>query len=265
MAIDIVAQAEYIIREVKAQFKKPAVLWSTGKDSTVCLHLIKSALREIPWPAVFIDTGRQPDIMFEFGEMMAHKWDFDFVRISNKKAKDTPETSTFDCCNQRKTKALRDFITKDKYDAVITSIRWDEEAIRAKERFMSPRDKDFKWAYSRPGGPEGVESLQDAELGGFYFSDFGKVNHVRVHPLLNWAEAEIWEYTEKNDIPVNPLYYDGYRSLGCSPCSVPTMTPSVNVKGIISKIKGRKFGEERDGRAQDKENVMEKLRSIGYL
>lgn len=262
---DKISDTEFILREVKARFKNPCQLWSTGKDSTTDLHIAKQLFGELPWPVVFLETGHHPKEMIDFRDKIAGEWGLNLINYKNPDARAVPEKSRLDCCHERKTLTLKRCIEEHGFDAVIVSIRWDEEAIRSKERVMSPRDERFRWLFSEPGGPEGIKSLQDTEIHGIYATDFYLgVHHVRVHPLLNWFEYEVWEYVVDNNLPVNPLYFKGYRSLGCEPCTVPVMTPSKSVREIANKVKESKTSE-RDGRSQDKEMIMERLRALGYM
>lgn len=261
---DKISDTEFILRETRARFKNPCQLWSTGKDSTADLHIAKQLFGELPWPAVFLETGYHPKEMIDFRDRIAEEWGFDLIRYKNPDARSTPEKSRLDCCHKRKTLALRRCIEEYGFDAVIVSIRWDEEAIRSKERVMSPRDERFRWLFAEKGGPEGVKSLQDTEIHGIYMTEFEGCHHVRVHPLLNWFEHEVWEYVVDHKLPVNPLYFRGYRSLGCEPCTVTVMTPSKSVREIAEKVKKSKTGE-RSGRSQDKEMAMERLRAWGYM
>jgi len=166
-------------------------------------------------------------------------------------------------------------LRKNNVDAAIVSIRRDEHAIRGYERYMSPRDREFKWkiAEEQKGGDSGMKALQDTELGGWglFESDFGEeCDHVRVHPILHWDEADVWEYMKEKKLPVNPLYFakggKRYRSLGCRPCTLPVESDASTIDEITEELKKTKI-KERSGRAQDKESshAMEKLRSLGYM
>jgi len=146
------------------------------------------------------------------------------------------------------------------FDALIVSIRRDEHGIRAKERYVSPRDKAFKWNYKN----------QPAEVWGNYLSTMDKDEHFRVHPLLDFNEIDIWNYTMQEKIPINPLYISRngyrYRSLGCTQCTVALKSNAKTIPEIIDELEVTKI-EERSGRSQDKEKayVMEKLRALGYM
>lgn len=254
----LVEESIFIIREAKAKFKKICVLWSTGKDSTTILHLIKeSFFGEIPFPVVHIDTGFHFRELLKFRDKIAKKWGFNLVVIKNEQAKATPNTSRFNCCTQRKTLALKKYIEENKIDAVLVSIRCDEHGIRGKERVFSPRTSDFKWLYLE----------QPTEIWNLYQTEYPEASHVRVHPIIRWSLIDVWKYVKKNNLPVNPLYFKGYTSLGCKPCTVPTLLPPPKtIDEIIQRLKKRET-EERAGRAQDKEQayIMQRLRALGYM
>ena len=243
----------YIVREVKALFKNPAILWSTGKDSTAMLGIIKDALGEIPFDVVFIETGFDFPEIIEFRDRVVKEMGLRLVIAKNEKANVTYKESREMCCTQRKTWALRDIIALNKYDAVFVGIRRDEQEIRNKERYISPRDKDFRWDFNN----------QPLELVGWHiiFSDYEGADHVRVHPMLHWTQLDVWEYIKERNLPVNPLYFKGYTSIGCYPCSFATQKTVKSVDEIIERVKtGVK---ERQGRLQD--SMMEKLRYLGYM
>ena len=150
------------------------------------------------------------------------------------------------------------------YTGVIVGVRADEEGSRSKERYFSPRDKESNWEVGD----------QPPELWNQFKTDFAPGTHIRVHPLLDWTELDIWEYIEKEKIPVVPLYFDQgkgerYRSLGCYPCTFPVKSTARNVKEIIEELKTGKFRNiaERSGRAQDREDRggLETLRREGYM
>ena len=206
-------KTEFILREVKARFKNAAVLWSTGKDSTACLHMIKNLFGSIPFPVIHIDTGFKFPEIYEFRDSLAKEWDMNLV-IANDDAKVTPDDNHYECCMNRKTMALKHLLDGERYDALVLSIRWDEHPIRGMERFFSPRTREWHWRLVREKTPEeqsegdsSVVSLQDTELAGWrmFATDFGEdCSHVRVHPILHWTEQEIWHYIKENRLPYNP-------------------------------------------------------------
>ncbi|MFH0832891.1 MAG: sulfate adenylyltransferase subunit CysD [Candidatus Aenigmatarchaeota archaeon] len=272
----------FILREVKSRFKKPAVLWSTGKDSTTMLWLIKRAFfGEIPFPVIHIDTGYKPPEIYQFRDKLAKEWGFNLLVAKNdaeiEKGTSPFTTSKFDCCTRLKTMALKQLIEKERFDAIIVSIRRDEHGIRSYERYMSPRDKEFRWKIFQKEaartGDSGFKSLQDTELSGWmlFETDFGpECNHVRVHPILHWCEIDVWRYIRQEKMPINPLYYsrngERYRSLGCKPCTNPIKSDASSIDEIITELETTSE-EERAGRAQDKEDeyTMQKLRALGYM
>jgi len=279
----LIEKSIFVIRETKARFKKPAVMWSTGKDSTACLHLIKEAcFGEVPFPVIHIDTGYKFPEIYKFRDWLAKKWNLNLVIARNeealKKGMGPKKYPRMQCCYQLKTMALKQLMQREKYDALIVSIRWDEHPIRGMERYFSPRDSKWHWKVVRPKTKEEMKegdspyvSLQDTELAGWgiFATDFGpECSHVRVHPILHWSEIEIWRYIKKRKIPFNPLYISKngyrYRSLGCMPCTDPIKSNAKTIDEIIEELKVTTM-KERVGRAQDKEKLMERLRYLGYF
>jgi len=263
---DLENKSIYIIREANSQFKNIAVLWSMGKDSTTLLWLIKKAfLSRIPFCVVHIDTGFKFPQMYRFRDKLAKKWRIDLVMARNEKAikegTSPDKDGRFSCCMKLKTEALRQCIEKYKFDALMLAIRRDEHSIRAKERYFSPRDNKFKWDYKN----------QPSELWNLYKTiSKEEIHHYRVHPLLHWKELDIWNYIKRERIPVNPLYFAKgnrrFRSLGCMPCTVPIESKANSVDKIIKDLE-LGLSSERKGRIQDKEKeyMMQKLRSLGYM
>ena len=248
----------FILREAKTKFNKVAALWSMGKDSTTMLALARKAfLGKVPFPVIHIDNGIDFPETYEFREALAKKWNLNLIVV---KSEIKPEMSGFACCGANKTTALKKLMEKEGFDALIVSIRRDEHGIRAKERYMSPRNKDFRWNYKD----------QPAEIWDDYASKMDVKGHIRVHPLLDWNEIDIWAYIKQNKIPMNPLYFSKnglrFRSLGCTHCTVALKSNAKNVDDIVKELETTET-EERSGRQQDKEKeyVMEKLRSLGYL
>jgi len=248
----------YIIREAVQKFKNVAALWSMGKDSTTMLALARKAfLGKVPFPVIHIDNGIDFPETYAFREFLTKKWHLNLIVA---KSEIKPEISGFSCCGANKTEALKKVLKEHKFDALIVSIRRDEHAVRAKERYMSYRDKNFKWNYKN----------QPAELWDDYSSKIDAGSHIRVHPLLDWNEIDVWRYIKREQIPVNPLYFshNGYRfrSLGCTHCTVPIKSNAKTVDDIIAELKETK-SEERSGREQDKEKeyVMQRLRALGYM
>jgi len=253
-----------IIREAKAQFRNMGVLWSTGKDSTATLWLCRRAFfGTIPFPVIHIDTSFKFPEIYEFRDRIAKEWNLDLVIAKNEEALEngtSPEKGKLDCCTKLKTEALKNLIEKEGFDALILAIRRDEHGIRAKERYFSPRDEDFRWKYID----------QPAELWDLYVKPSEDFSHMRVHPILHWTELDVWEYVRREKLPMNPLYLakNGmrYRSLGCMPCTVPIPSNASTIDEITEELRTTTT-PERAGRAQDKERayMMQKLRSLGYM
>ncbi|MFC1504391.1 sulfate adenylyltransferase subunit CysD [Spirochaetota bacterium] len=254
----------YIIREAYATIRKVALLWSMGKDSTVLLHLIRKAfIGTVPFPVVHIDTGYKFKEIYKFRDRYAKKWKLDMIIAKNTEAQKeniSPDKGTLECCTALKTDALKMCIAEYSFKALYLAIRRDEHGIRAKERFFSPRDKDFTWDYMH----------QPPELWDQYKTKTNTNEHLRVHPLLSWTESDVWEYMKKENIPAISLYFSKngkrYRSIGCERCCEAVASDADTVDKIITELKESKISE-RSGRSQDKESAhtMEKLRSLGYM
>ncbi|MBN1376953.1 sulfate adenylyltransferase subunit 2 [Candidatus Woesearchaeota archaeon] len=254
----------YIIREAYKKFNKIAMLWSIGKDSTTMLWLAKKAFfGKVPFPVVYIDTGKHFQEMYDFRDECVKKWNLNLIVSDNIKEAEKQGIGPKDklkCCTIRKTEALKKTIDKYKFEALLLGIRRDEHGIRAKERTFSPRNKDFRWDYKN----------QAPELWNQYKSQKESEQHLRVHPLLEWTEIDVWKYILRENLPVNKLYFTKngkrYRSLGCKPCTQPVKSNAKNVQEIIKEVKESRIAE-RSGRAQDKEEAqaMQKLRALGYM
>lgn len=261
---DLENRTIYIVREAYAEFKKPAVLWSMGKDSTTMLWLCRKAFfGEIPFSVVHIDTGYKFKEMYDFRDRITREWGLDLLVARNEEAIAeglNPKQGNLECCTRLKTEALRDFVEENGFDALILAIRRDEHGIRAKERYFSPRDENFKWDYKD----------QPLEMWDQFQGLVVEGSHMRVHPILHWRELDVWEYVKIEGIPINPMYLarngKRYRSLGCEPCTSPIESNASSIDEIVEELKMTKIAE-RSGRAQDKEKsfTMQKLRALGYM
>jgi len=261
---DLENKSLYILREALAEFKRPAVLWSTGKDSTATLWLCRKAFfGKLPFPVIHIDTTYKFKQMYTFRDNLAREWGLDLIVARNEEAIREgvgPESGKLECCTRLKTQALMKCLGENKFDALILAIRRDEHGIRAKERYFSPRDGDFKWNYKD----------QPLEMWDQYQSTTEDKTHTRVHPILHWRELDVWEYVKQEDLPSNPMYFakDGkrYRSLGCEPCTSTVDSNAGTIDEVVEELKVTKIAE-RSGRAQDKEQAftMQKLRALGYM
>lgn len=285
------SQSIYILREAYREFKQLGMLWSIGKDSTVLLWLARKAFfGHVPIPLVHIDTSYKIPEMIEYRDEFAKKWNLTMIVGQNKWALDNKQTfpdgaiDRLTCCRYLKSDALKHTlagdwprsrlnlitgqyepdINQEPYTGVIVGARADEEGSRSKERYFSPRDKQSDWDVGD----------QPPELWNQYKTDFAPGTHVRIHPLLDWTELNIWEYIQRENIPITKLYFNQgegkrYRSLGCYPCTTPVESESRTVDDIVAELRSGKFSKiaERAGRAQDKEDGggLETLRREGYM
>ena len=179
----------------------------------------KAFFGHVPFPCVHVDTSYKIPEMIAFRDRLAADWKLQLVVGENRAALDAGRTfpngvlDRVACCTALKRDPLAAVIAEKGYEAVIVGIRRDEEGTRAKERYFSPRNKDFEWDYRD----------QPPEFWGQFQTDFEPGTHLRVHPLLHWTELNVWEYIHRENIPLVSLYFarDGrrYRSLGCAPCT----------------------------------------------
>ncbi len=288
---ELEAKSIYILRESYREFKNLVMLWSIGKDSTVMLWLARKAFfGHVPIPLLHIDTHYKIPEMIEYRDRLALEWDLNMIygenamALKNKLTFPDGNVDRLTCCKYLKSEALKRTLSgewprhkmnhktgkyeidsnEEAYTGVIVGVRADEEGSRSKERYFSPRDKQSDWEVSD----------QPPELWNQYKTDFAKGTHLRVHPLLDWTELNIWEYVKRESIPMISLYFDQgsgtrNRSLGCFPCTTPVESSAKNVDDIIDELKTGKFSNiaERSGRAQDKDDggSLETLRRDGYM
>ena len=281
----------HILREAYAAFRQLCMLWSIGKDSTVLLWLTRKAFfGHVPFPLVHIDTSFKIPEMIQYRDRLVADWGLNLLYGQNADA--LAENRTFPggtvdritCCALLKTEALKrtlsgewprykfNHTTKqyerdsntEPFTGVIVGARADEEGSRSKERYFSPRTDRNVWELGD----------QPPEFWNQYKTDFAPGTHVRIHPLLDWTELNIWEYIERENIPVVDLYFDRgngrrYRSLGCAPCTNPVASNAASVSDIIVELRTGKFANiaERSGRAQDAADGggLETLRRDGYM
>ena len=261
---ELESQSIYIIREAYHHYKNLAILWSIGKDSTALLWLVKKAFfGEVPFPVIHIDTTYKFPEMYAFRDKWAKEWNLNLIVARNEeeiKNGMNPDKGRLACCTALKTNALKMALDQYGLDAILLGIRRDEHGIRAKERFFSPRDKDFQWNFWS----------QPPELWDHYKSRPEDDTHLRVHPILSWREQDIWDYIRRENFPTNELYFakEGkrYRSLGCTVCCNPVDSEAATIDDIVEEL-STTTTRERAGRAQDKESsyMMQKLRSLGYM
>ena len=287
----IEARSIHILREAYANFKQLGMLWSIGKDSTVLLWLARKAFfGHVPFPLIHIDTSFKIPEMIQYRDRMVEEWGLNLIYGQHEEALAAKRTfpdgavDRITCCSLLKTEALtrtlsgegpryrfdhaqRKYVrdtSREPFTGVIVGVRADEEGSRSKERYFSPRTTGNSWDVGD----------QPPEFWNQYKTEFAPGTHVRIHPLLDWTELNIWEYIERERIPTVSLYYDKgegirYRSLGCGTCTNPVNSTSRNVSDIIVELKTGKFAHiaERAGRAQDKDDGggLETLRRDGYM
>lgn len=285
------SQSVYILREAYREFKSLVMLWSIGKDSTVLLWLARKAFfGHVPFPLVHIDTSYKIPEMIKYRDELALKFKLNMIVGKNTQALKDKRTfpdgalDRISCCKALKTDALKNTLSGqwprwhlnhktgqyevdtniEPYTGVIVGARADEEGSRSKERYFSPRDINSDWDLGD----------QPPELWNQFKTDFAPGTHIRIHPLLDWTELNIWEYIEREGVPITHLYFDQgngkrYRSLGCYPCTFPVDSTAKNVADVVKELREGKFKNiaERSGRAQDKEDggSLETLRKEGYM
>jgi len=288
------AESIHIIREAAAEFKNPAMLYSIGKDSSVLLHLARKAFYpgKIPFMLLHIDTGYKFREMIEFRDYFTRKIKAKLVVYKNEEPAARafgPESAhTDEYIYYKKTKPLLDAIKKYKIDAAFGGARREEEKSRAKERIFSHRNSQGVW------DPKN----QRPELWHLYNSRLKEGETMRIFPLSNWTELDIWQYIKREDIEVVPLYFTQkrkvlkrhgvlirideftqpekgekvmdvvcrYRTLGCAPSTGAIISKARNVDDIIEELIKTKRSE-RETRAIDhgSESSMEKKKKEGYF
>ena len=267
------------------------MLWSIGKDSTVLLWLARKAFfGHVPFPLIHIDTSFKIPEMIRYRDRLVAEWKLNLIYGQNEEALEAKRTfpagavDRITCCGLLKTEALArtlsgegpryrfDHSTQsylrenggEQFTGVIVGVRADEEGSRSKERYFSPRTTENVWDVGD----------QPPEFWNQYKTEFAPGTHVRIHPLLDWTELNIWEYIGRERIPTVSLYYDQgegvrYRSLGCGTCTNSVASDARTVQDIIVELKTGRFAHvaERAGRAQDKDDGggLETLRRDGYM
>ena len=256
------SQSIYILREAYHKIDNLGMLWSIGKDSTALLWLVRKAfLGRIPFPMIQLETHMEFPEVYAFRNQIQKDWGFELI------IEDCPPEAEMDQnlppasrAASRKTQGLKNFITREKYKGLILGIRRDEQSMRAKERVFSPRRFDGSWDYKN----------QPAEFWDQFKTEFPDDTHIRIHPLLDWTELDIWEYTKRENIPTVPLYYakngQRYRSLGEKNITHPVKSDASTIDEIIAELKITKQ-TERSGRTMDHEteDSFEQLRRNGYM
>lgn len=203
------AESIYILRETAAQSERPVLLYSVGKDSSVLVHLAKKAFlpADLPFPLLHVDTGFKFEEMYSFRGEFVTKMNANLIVHRNEDAiRDNAnpfDLGTQRCCSLLKTKALLDALAAGGFDAAIGGARRDEEKSRAKERVFSVRDQFGQWEPRN----------QRPELWNLYNAKVRKGESVRVFPLSNWTELDVWHYILLEEIPIVPLYFAKERAV----------------------------------------------------
>lgn len=256
------AQSIYILREARVRLKRLGLLWSLGKDSNVLIWLCRKAfLGELPFPVAHLDTGLEFPESYEFRDRYTKEWGLNLIKDECPPIEMTdPTLPPGTRVAARKSLGLAAALEKYQFDGLITGIRRDEQATRAKERIFSPRGLDGSWqAANQP--PEFWDQFTIERAPG---------THMRVHPLLAWTELDVWRYIQREEIPLVPLYFakDGkrFRSLGEIGITFPVDSNASTIEEIIDELENTRT-PERAGRSMDHEaeDAFERLRTTGYL
>jgi len=289
------AESIHIIREVVAEFQRPVMLYSIGKDSSVMIRLAQKAFHPgpIPFPLLHVDTQYKFKEMIEFRDRFCKEIGANLIVHTNQAAIDGGANpfrlGTERCCGLLKTQALLDGLKAGNYDAAFGGARRDEEKSRAKERVFSFRDRLGQW------DPKN----QRPELWNLYNGRVEPGESIRVFPLSNWTELDVWQYIHQEDIPIVPLYFakerkmlvrgnslilpeldfvkpqEGdrwetvrcrMRSLGCSPCTGAVRSDADTIPKIIAELVTVR-NSERENRVidHDREGSMELKKREGYF
>ena len=288
------AESIHILREVASEFERPVMLYSIGKDSSVMLRLAQKAFypAPIPFPLLHIDTGFKFAEMLKFRDDTARSIGAELLVWRNEPAiaagTNPIVLDTKRCCGLLKTQALLDALRHYNFDAAFGGARRDEEKSRAKERIYSFRDSAGQW------DPKN----QRPELWNLYNARIHQGESIRVFPLSNWTEMDVWQYIYEENIPVvdlyfakeRPMYVRGdallpieqdfvarpgekprmvkcrLRSLGCSPCTGAIRSDAATIPGIIAELISFR-SSERANRVidHDQEGSMEIKKREGYF
>ena len=287
------AESIHIIREVVSEFQNPVMLYSVGKDSSVMVRLAQKAFApgKIPFPMMHIDTGYKFKEMIEFRDKFCEEIGVKLIVERNERAikrgMNPWDFGTDACCQALKTSALLNGLKKHGFDAAFGGGRRDEEKSRAKERVYSFRNSDGVW------DPKN----QRPELWNLYNAKIKPDESIRVFPLSNWTELDVWQYIALENIPIVPIYYaqerevinrngilipgemaklkegeqfetvlSRFRSLGCMPCTGAIASDANCVEDIIREMMLVKKSE-RENRVIDhgSDSAMEEKKRQGYF
>ncbi len=288
------AESIHILREVAAEFERPVMLYSVGKDSSILVRLAQKAFHpgSIPFPLLHVDTGFKFREMLEFRDNLTRDLDVELLVYRNEQAIEADANpfrlGTRKCCGLLKTEALLQALRAGNYDAAIGGARRDEDKSRAKERVYSFRDRLGQW------DPKN----QRPELWNLYNGKLNQDESIRVFPISNWTEQDVWHYIHQENIPIVPLYLareremviragqlipiddpsllrEGeqpervmcrFRTLGCSPCTGAIRSEADTVPKIIEEMMTVRVSE-RSTRIidHDSESSMESKKREGYF
>jgi sulfate adenylyltransferase subunit 2 len=289
------AESIHILREVASEFERPVMLYSIGKDSSVLLRLAQKAFypEPIPFPLLHVDTGYKFREMIEFRDAYTARIGARLIVHTNRQALDEGaqpfRIGTQRCCGLLKTQALLDALSAGGFDAAIGGARRDEERSRAKERIYSFRDAHGQWD----------PKSQRPELWNVFNGRIGPGESIRVFPLSNWTELDVWHYIHADNIPIVPLYFARerpmlvrgqtlipveqpfipmlpgeqpqlvrcrMRSLGCSSCTGAIRSEAATVPEIIRELIAVRRSE-RENRVidYDQDGSMEVKKREGYF
>ena len=288
------AESVHILREVAAEFQRPVMLYSVGKDSSVLLRLAQKAFHPgpIPFPLLHVDTGFKFREMLEFRDRLTADLNVELRVHRNEEAIEAGtnpfKLGTPKCCGLLKTEALLQALRAGKYDAAIGGARRDEDKSRAKERVYSFRDPIGQW------DPKN----QRPELWNLYNGKLNQDESIRVFPISNWTEQDVWHYIHVENIPIVPLYLareremvvrngqlipiddpsllregetpqrimSRFRTLGCSPCTGAIRSEADTVPKIIEEMMTVRISE-RSTRIidHDSDSSMETKKREGYF
>ena len=291
---ELESESIYILREVAAQFERPVILFSGGKDSIVVTHLAYKAFypAKIPFPLLHIDTGHNFQETIDYRDRLVKKLNADLIVGSVQESIDAgrvkEENGYYASRNKLQTTTLLDTIEKYKFDAAIGGARRDEEKARAKERFFSHRDEFGQW------NPKN----QRPELWNIFNGRKNIGEHFRVFPISNWTEMDVWQYIYQEHIEMPSIYFtherdvferDGQwlaaepciklkptehvvrkqvrcRTIGDITCTGLTLSKASSLEDIIDEIGATRI-TERGRRADDKrsETAMEDRKKAGYF
>jgi len=256
------SQSIYILREAFNRLDKIAMLWSLGKDSNVMVWLARKAFfGTVPFPVAHVDTGKKFPEMYAFRERYAKEWSLDLIVDTCPPVEEMdPSLPPAARSAARKTAGLNKMIEKHGFTGIIAGIRRDEEGTRAKERVFSPRGVGNVWDVRN----------QPPEFWDQFRTEVPPGAHLRIHPLLQWTEIDVWRYSQREGIPMVPLYFakggKRYRSLGDSDITSPIESDAATIEEVIAELAATRI-PERSGRAMDheREDAFERLRAAGYM